>query len=431
MIRRDEIAQRVFEWGLRDAVIEKDYVLGWLLWGIGQDRELGNSWVFKGGTCLKKCYVETYRFSEDLDFTVLPGGPVLPDEVLPHLRRILPRITEESGIDFSVAEPRVRIRPEGNSSEGSVYYRGPLGLPGPPRIRLDLSSAETVVRPPVLRLIRHSYPDSLPPPGEIRCYDFDELFAEKIRALGERVRPRDLYDVINLYWRDDLRAHPALIKRALREKCEAKGVPIPTHAAIESSPHRQELESEWANMLGHQLPQLPPFALFWETLPHVFEWLEAEVAPAALPAMPNVGVSAANVDEHWTPPPGAWVWGAGGPFEAVRFAAANHLAIDLGYGGRHRLIEPYSLRRTMDGNLLLHALHAGTDEHRSYRVDRITSVAVTRHPFSPRYAIELSATGPLHAPETIRRPRRTTRVTGTRTATSSRVKRTRRLRRRR
>lgn len=31
--------------------------------------------MFKGGTCLKKCYIETYRFSEDLDFTVLPGGP--------------------------------------------------------------------------------------------------------------------------------------------------------------------------------------------------------------------------------------------------------------------------------------------------------------------------------------------------------------------
>ncbi len=35
-------------------------------------------WVFKGGTCLKKCYIETYRFSEDLDFTVLPGGPFRP-----------------------------------------------------------------------------------------------------------------------------------------------------------------------------------------------------------------------------------------------------------------------------------------------------------------------------------------------------------------
>jgi hypothetical protein len=51
-------------------------------------RPLSNQWVFKGGTCLKKCYIETYRFSEDLDFTVLPGGAIAPEDVLPHLHRV-------------------------------------------------------------------------------------------------------------------------------------------------------------------------------------------------------------------------------------------------------------------------------------------------------------------------------------------------------
>jgi len=78
LIRHAEIVARVAEWQLSHAVIEKDYVLGWLLWGIGSDPRLQDCWVFKGGTCLKKCYFETYRFSEDLDFTVLPGGPVTP-----------------------------------------------------------------------------------------------------------------------------------------------------------------------------------------------------------------------------------------------------------------------------------------------------------------------------------------------------------------
>ena len=55
MITRADIVERVGEWGLREDVVEKDYVLGWLLWGIGTDSELGNRWAFKGGTCLKKC----------------------------------------------------------------------------------------------------------------------------------------------------------------------------------------------------------------------------------------------------------------------------------------------------------------------------------------------------------------------------------------
>ena len=51
-------------------VVEKDYFLGWLLAGIYSNQLLAEKWVFKGGTCLRKCFFETYRFSEDLDFTL-------------------------------------------------------------------------------------------------------------------------------------------------------------------------------------------------------------------------------------------------------------------------------------------------------------------------------------------------------------------------
>jgi hypothetical protein len=100
MIARADIVERVFEWQLTEEVIEKDYVLGWLLWRIATDPVLSDQWVFKGGTCLKKCYIETYRFSEDLDFTVLPGGPIRPEDVTPLLQRTLARVSEASGIDF-------------------------------------------------------------------------------------------------------------------------------------------------------------------------------------------------------------------------------------------------------------------------------------------------------------------------------------------
>jgi len=59
------------EFNLAPNIVEKDYVLGWVLAGISNHEELGSNWVFKGGTCLKKCYFETYRFSEDLDFTII------------------------------------------------------------------------------------------------------------------------------------------------------------------------------------------------------------------------------------------------------------------------------------------------------------------------------------------------------------------------
>ncbi len=70
MISKGELMAVAGETGLRPGVVEKDYVLGWLLAAINANAALASSWVFKGGTCLKKCYFETYRFSEDLDFTL-------------------------------------------------------------------------------------------------------------------------------------------------------------------------------------------------------------------------------------------------------------------------------------------------------------------------------------------------------------------------
>jgi predicted nucleotidyltransferase component of viral defense system len=65
VIDKQEISDLARELSLDLHVVEKDYVLGWLLAGISANPELAQSWVFKGGTCLKKCYFETYRFSDD------------------------------------------------------------------------------------------------------------------------------------------------------------------------------------------------------------------------------------------------------------------------------------------------------------------------------------------------------------------------------
>ena len=113
MIPRAALQSRAQEWGLTEQVVEKDYVLGWLLWGIGTHPPLRERWVFKGGTCLKKCFVETYRFSEDLDFTVLEGGPLEPGDLIPVLIEVLDRVEQQTGIVLSSRAPVVALRPGG------------------------------------------------------------------------------------------------------------------------------------------------------------------------------------------------------------------------------------------------------------------------------------------------------------------------------
>ena len=391
------------EWGLNANVIEKDYMLAWVLAGISNHNELGPEWVFKGGTCLKKCYFETYRFSEDLDFTITNSDHLNNDFLINAFREVSEWVYENTGNEIPQDSIRFDIytNPRGKISvQGRISYRGPMQARGDlPRIKLDITDDEILVLDPVSREIHHPYSDKPDNGMHIPCYSFEEVYAEKIRALAERQRPRDLYDVVHLHRRDSLRTNRELIISTLENKCEFKGIAVPTMELLENRPERAELEADWEHMLAHQLPELPPFEQFWLELPEVFEWLYNTVEKVAAPAIP-VGVH--KIDETWHAPSMAQAWNAEVPLEIIRFAAANRLCVNLTYQGTQRLIEPYSLRRTKAGNLLLYAVKHNTGEDRSYRVDRIQGAEVTKMPFPPRYEVELTATGPISAPPTKR-----------------------------
>jgi len=137
----------------------------------------------------------------------------------------------------------------------------------------------------VVRALHHPYSDRPDDGIHIQCYSFEEVFAEKIRALAERERPRDLYDLVHLYRHDELKSDRALVLNTLKEKCAFKDISVPTIQTLENRPERAELESEWENMLAHQLPVLPPFEQFWQELPGLFEWLHGRVEKAVQPAI--------------------------------------------------------------------------------------------------------------------------------------------------
>ena len=68
-----------------EAVLERDYCLAWFLVGLSRS-PLRDILVFKGGTALKRCYIGDYRFSEDLDFTLVKATPF--EKLLPELKMI-------------------------------------------------------------------------------------------------------------------------------------------------------------------------------------------------------------------------------------------------------------------------------------------------------------------------------------------------------
>lgn len=278
MINKHEVLLAAQKHALLPSTIEKDYVLSWILLGISSHPQLSKEWIFKGGTCIKKCYIRSYRFSEDLDFTVKNKNYIELPLLYSTFIEVLSWVTKQIGIQVfleSLKFEKHRERGGYVSVQGSFSYQGPLMMQGKnkPKVKLDLTSDEILTRPPKKTEILHDYSDrDLFLDKEIRCYSFEELFAEKMRALVERMRPRDLYDVIHLFQlKEDINSE--LFIQSLKKKCIYKNVAFPTFSLLESHPSRSTLGTSWKHMLGHQISPLPTLDYFWSQLPRVFNWM--------------------------------------------------------------------------------------------------------------------------------------------------------------
>ncbi len=409
MINKQDILDRATEWRLRPDIVEKDYVLGWLLAALASHPETRATWVFKGGTCIKKCYFETYRFSEDLDFSLLPEAPYTETALRAVLLAVTRHASELSGIDFPADLIEVRGRPDAHGQstfQGRIAYRGPLSIPSLPRVLFDLTQHERVLGPPVPRTPFHPYPDDLPDGATVLAYSLDELLAEKTRALYERTRPRDLYDVVYLLENRPDAFDLRQVHELFRRKCAVKGLEFPSCATllriVEDS---EELRTEWAKMLANQLPELPELDDVRPRLPGLLAWIDQ---PAAVPIEAMLSPGPAPPEAVLVAPAGIQYWG-GAPLETIRFAGANRLLLEFTYDGTPRLVEPYSLRQAATGNLLLYCWEQGDNHIKAFNIAKMAAVRPTRTPFQPRYRIEFIPGGPIAVPPTSSHPRPTSR----------------------
>lgn len=313
-----------------------------------------------------------------------------PEELVEIFAEIGDWLLEQTGIEIVVdgdSFVRRRNRRGNPTTMGRIAYRGPRNPPTLPKLKLDLTSDEALVGPVAREPILHPYSDGADVDTRITAYSIGELLAEKTRALVERCRPRDLYDVINLHRHPELVGDPAPVLSALGEKCRFAGVDVPDAVAIRGSPFRDELDQEWENMLDHQLPHLPPVDDYWAALDEFFEWLAG--APRAV--LPRAELRR-RIDPAWTPPRSMAAWRSRSPIELIRFAGANRLLIAIDYRAEEgrsgpRVVEPYSFRNTLDGHLLLYVVN-DRGHLRSYRVDRVAGVRVLDRSFRPSYAVE-------------------------------------------
>jgi len=413
VITKAELLERATAQELRPTTVEKDYVLGWMLAAISHHPRL-SQWVFKGGTCLKKCYFETYRFSEDLDFTIPSEVTLSPEGIKGDLAEAGAWVSERSGISF----PPVKIKVEKytnlrgrESYQAKAAYACRLNLApnSLQRIKFDITQDEFLVDTPDQRAVSHPYADAQEPEPTVRCYSIDEILAEKTRALFERQgRARDVYDLVHLShgFRDSI--DPVNASAILQKKFAFKELPAPTVELIVDRIQEGPLRANWNNQLAHQLPKLPPIEGFLADLPDAIAWWfapdesrqplskitlnagEAAIPRQHFPAPLTVAQRPAPVRR--TPEIELLVASEG--LDRIRYAARNRLCAEVEYEGVTRLIEPYSLRRSANGDTLLYAFEqlkdgSPTGQLKSYDLTQIKIATLTDHPFSPRHPVEL------------------------------------------
>jgi len=404
MIEKNEILQLAETLELSPDTVEKDYVLGWILYGISNHNALGKDWLFKGGTSLKKCFFETFRFSEDLDFTIQNRPEISVDFFIKSLHEIADSLYEETGIEFSKDMFKFKILPKQDgklSAQGVVHYNGPLRRKqGVATIKLDLTTDEIVVLSSEQKRVHHPYTDEPEKGIWTKCYAFEEVIAEKIRALAQRARPRDVYDVVHFFRNRNMIKNPQLVYNVLVKKCGYKNIPIPTYEFIEKHEKLGELEGQWENMLAHQLPNLPPLDSFWKDIEPFFQWLESNLQEEKI-------VSVTKSDEViFQPGRIVNVYSVDSVLQKIQFAAANRVCVQLTYHNKIRVVEPLSFRRARDGNRLFYGFERDSNQVKAYSLSKIQGVQATNNPYTEKaYPVEISSSGAISMPP-IRRKQR-------------------------
>lgn len=165
------------------AQVEQDLVLSRALVAIYQDPLLADALIFRGGTALHKLLLApAARYSEDLDFVQRESAPV--GAILDRLQLCL---------NPWLGEPRRKVSPRGST----LVYRFESELPPVIRMRLKI---EINTREHFQLYSLQQIPfavDSRWYDGSaaITTYAPEELLGTKIRALYQRRKGRDLFDL--------------------------------------------------------------------------------------------------------------------------------------------------------------------------------------------------------------------------------------------
>ena len=282
MILQKELGAIAEAKGVAKSTIDKDWALGHFIAAIYSEPELKEALIFKGGTCLKKCYFPDYRFSEDLDFTARKKDFELTKK---HIQNVCTYVHKKAELLTHIDSIKpLKFKDELTGYEVIIKFWGsdhPKNdtPPAPERwqtkIKIEIILYELMLFDEAHKEVLHTYSDTLTlNPNLIPCYSIEEVLAEKLRALIQRsyTAPRDFYDIWFLqkqYKNLDFKA----IVSAFHKKMKFKNLEFIGVDQLINEDNDKSLRASWKNSLSHQIQSndLPEFDVVKEELLPLFK----------------------------------------------------------------------------------------------------------------------------------------------------------------
>lgn len=249
-------------------ILERDYCIAWFLIGLSRS-QLRNKIAFKGGTALRRCHFSEYRFSEDLDFTLLQSLSF--DELKHELEPIYAEVKQASNITFRFSRPDPTTHQ--NSYTFYLMYEGPLPVTSTPKeIKVDITIKERVFYVPEELAVLKSCDEftDLPEGEKVLVYSLSEIATEKTVALLDRARtePRDLYDLWYLTEQSNSIDLSDCVE-AINVKLSHRGKKL-YEVRDEFSKKEARLKKTWETRLAAQMARLSEFDNVYRAVKRAF-----------------------------------------------------------------------------------------------------------------------------------------------------------------
>ena len=204
MINKDEIETKAKEFEIHEANVERDYVFGWLIFGIFTTSNLKDTIFLKGGNALRKGYFKNTRFSSDLDFGI--PGDIAQNVLLEELNKVCDFIQEKAGVSFVKEDNKIEEKFSATEApipglrvyEVRIYFKDFYGKSEHIKIRvsMDITRFDKVLLPIQAVDLIHPYSDSGDVACKIRCMKLEEIIATKLKCLLQRQHAPDLFDYV-------------------------------------------------------------------------------------------------------------------------------------------------------------------------------------------------------------------------------------------